>query len=91
MNQVYFYMRDLVEAADEWVYRLNPFMNQVYFYEQGIATGKELEKCLNPFMNQVYFYRCPSEAAPGAGLRACLRELRPHGGKKVETGLLVLL
>lgn len=46
---------------------------------------------LNPFMNQVYFYRCPSEAAPGAGLRACLRELRPHGGKKVETGLLVLL
>ena len=42
-------------------------------------------------MNQVYFYRCPSEAAPGAGLRACLRELRPHGGKKVETGLLVLL
>ena len=46
---------------------------------------------LNPFMNQVYFYRCPPEAAPGAGLRACLRELRPHGGKKVETGLLVLL
>ena len=54
---------------------LNPFMNQVYFYGG----------------NQVYFYRCPSEAAPGAGLRACLRELRPHGGKKVETGLLVLL
>ena len=48
-------------------------------------------KSLNPFMNQVYFYRCPSEAAPGAGLRVCLRELRPHGGKKVETGLLVLL
>ena len=42
-------------------------------------------------MNQVYFYRCPPEASPGAGLRACLGELRPHGGKKVETGLLVLL
>ena len=46
---------------------------------------------LNPFMNQVYFYRCPPEAAPGAGLRACLRELSPHGGKKVATGLLVFL
>ena len=53
--------------------------------------AKKRETSLNPFMNQVYFYRCPSEAAPGAGLRVCLRELRPHGGKKVETGLLVLL
>ena len=71
---------------------LNPFMNQVYFYEQSFrARGPALDRALNPFMNQVYFYRCPSEAAPGAGLRACLRELRPHGGKKVETGLLVLL
>lgn len=52
---------------------------------------REAAARLNPFMNQVYFYRCPPEAAPGAGLRACLRELRPHGGKKVETGLLVLL
>ena len=39
---------------------------------------------LNPFMNQVFFYRRPPKAAPGAGLRACLREplrLRPvlHG------------
>ena len=67
-------------------------MNQVYFYElnENNKNGG-LYHGLNPFMNQVYFYRCPPEAAPGAGLRACLRELRPHGGKKVETGLLVLL
>ena len=66
-------------------------MNQVYFYcIPRLENGAE-KTCLNPFMNQVYFYRCPPEAAPGAGLRACLRELRPHGGKKVETGLLVLL
>ena len=67
-------------------------MNQVYFYRGSEPVNLKAEiSCLNPFMNQVYFYRCPSEAAPGAGLRACLRELRPHGGKKVETGLLVLL
>ena len=67
-------------------------MNQVYFYGIGTKVYPDPERLrLNPFMNQVYFYRCPSEAAPGAGLRACLRELRPHGGKKVETGLLVLL
>ena len=71
---------------------LNPFMNQVYFYlDRPALKDKIAADSLNPFMNQVYFYRCPSEAAPGAGLRACLREPSPHGGKKVETGLLVLL
>ena len=67
-------------------------MNQVYFYlDRPALKDKIAADSLNPFMNQVYFYRCPSEAAPGAGLRACLREPSPHGGKKVETGLLVLL
>ena len=71
---------------------LNPFMNQVYFYARKVARIiSSMADGLNPFMNQVYFYRCPPEAAPGAGLRACLREPSPHGGKKVETGLLVLL
>ena len=67
-------------------------MNQVYFYyELRRHNRRRFYASLNPFMNQVYFYRCPPEAAPGAGLRACLRELSPHGGKKVATGLLVFL
>ena len=40
---------------------LNPFMNQVYFYQNALRTVKALfTECLNPFMNQVYFYydRC---------------------------------
>ena len=67
------------------LYSLNPFMNQVFFYKA--PWEKERRKAvagLNPFMNQVFFYRRPPKAAPGAGLRACLREplrLRPvlHG------------
>ena len=92
MNQVYFYYIRFHAYNVAYPIRLNPFMNQVYFYHTGAFSATTARfYCLNPFMNQVYFYRCPSEAAPGAGLRACLRELRPHGGKKVETGLLVLL
>ena len=56
---------------------LNPFENQVYFYTTGYFRKRSLFYIgLNPFENQVYFYRCPPEAAPGAGLRACLREPR---------------
>ena len=37
--------------------RLNPFMNQVYFYGRAAEGGGcAAERCLNPFMNQVYFY-----------------------------------
>ena len=90
MNQVYFYTTRQADGTYTFT-RLNPFMNQVYFYITRRRVNHVLRQGLNPFMNQVYFYRCPSEAAPGAGLRACLRELSPHGGKKVATGLLVFL
>ena len=39
---------------------LNPFMNQVYFYD-GVRIIKDLSFGLNPFMNQVYFYYSPSD------------------------------
>ena len=56
MNQVYFY-------APPWkpfssiLKSLNPFMNQVYFYQflRGRTYAKNQGR-LNPFMNQVYFY-----------------------------------
>ena len=44
---------------------------------------------LNPFENQVYFYRCPPEAAPGAGLRACLREPRRCEPVLSETKIVI--
>ena len=41
-------------------YRLNPFMNQVYFYRVKDDRDQRLQICgLNPFMNQVYFYLSP--------------------------------
>ena len=63
-------------------------MNQVYFYVRAVSESEEQE-CLNPFMNQVYFYRCPPEAAPGAGLRACLREPRRCEPVLSETKIVI--
>ena len=37
--------------------RLNPFMNQVYFYITPLLYAHKLKRRLNPFMNQVYFYQ----------------------------------
>ena len=36
--------------------RLNPFMNQVYFYYPVQPGDRLFFPSLNPFMNQVYFY-----------------------------------
>ena len=36
--------------------RLNPFMNQVYFYTNDELLKGKASNGLNPFMNQVYFY-----------------------------------
>ncbi len=58
MNQVYFYPNDRMGGIQGMgSARLNPFMNQVYFYveKRGGPTASRLF-CLNPFMNQVYFY-----------------------------------
>ena len=66
MNQVYFYLvQAWAEIKAESSRRLNPFMNQVYFYnaERQAATGRRSER-LNPFMNQVYFYFVPPPATP---------------------------
>ena len=42
------------------------------------------------FENQVYFdKRCPPEAAPGAGLRACLREPRRCEPVLSETKIVI--
>ena len=62
MNQVYFY--ELEKIKEEYGNRLNPFMNQVYFYNEfgDRVISKLYCKSLNPFMNQVYFY-------DGTGLR----------------------
>ena len=36
---------------------LNPFMNQVYFYDPDPDPDPDpADQRLNPFMNQVYFY-----------------------------------
>ena len=37
MNQVYFYRAGQVNGYDYTAQRLNPFMNQVYFYPNGLA------------------------------------------------------
>ena len=69
---------------------LNPFENQVYFYPRNAyGLGRNLPALLNPFENQVYFYRCPPEAAPGAGLRACLREPRRCEPVLSETKIVI--
>ena len=69
---------------------LNPFENQVYFYVAAVPLGRASAlKGLNPFENQVYFYRCPPEAAPGAGLRACLREPRRCEPVLSETKIVI--
>ena len=56
MNQVYFYPMPRSSNAILPAYRLNPFMNQVYFYFLLLTNKDKPLKCLNPFMNQVYFY-----------------------------------
>ena len=44
-------------ARREAAARLNPFMNQVYFYrERALSMHMATSMSLNPFMNQVYFY-----------------------------------
>ena len=58
MNQVYFYFASAQDRKASHFLRLNPFMNQVYFYAENMIRllGSPETTGLNPFMNQVYFY-----------------------------------
>ena len=56
MNQVYFYSLCLTSKVASALLCLNPFMNQVYFYQKRLAMNTPPPPRLNPFMNQVYFY-----------------------------------
>ena len=50
-------MADLLAVWWRICWRLNPFMNQVYFYfGEHCINEDDGEYRLNPFMNQVYFY-----------------------------------
>ena len=56
MNQVYFYCEAVNDISGIHRSRLNPFMNQVYFYRSLWLPHQRYLLGLNPFMNQVYFY-----------------------------------
>ena len=89
-NQVYFYLTpvqyNLVVRLIKVLIPLRIRSISTYRGDKGIPTGR---LGLNPFENQVYFYRCPPEAAPGAGLRACLREPRRCEPVLSETKIVI--
>ena len=63
---------------------LNPFENQVYFYDLGITINPAKGTLgLNPFENQVYFYRI----FPQAECRPLQRVLIPLRIRSISTAL----